>query len=138
MDRRDNEIGSAAMAVCTLATLEIYCVNRPRLASVKPPVGRHVGRDYSRSGDIPVSPRPSPTPASSLDNLHRSSPLFIFLLLFFFPFPSPTRLLRRLFVCTPAHGHSSTMSSNTNQKPLPFGYQFVAGAVAGVSEVRMV
>lgn len=30
------------------------------------------------------------------------------------------------------------MSNNNTQKPLPFGYQFIAGAVAGVSEVRMV
>ncbi|PWY81863.1 2-oxodicarboxylate carrier 2 [Aspergillus heteromorphus CBS 117.55] len=27
------------------------------------------------------------------------------------------------------------MSNNTQQKPLPFGYQFIAGAVAGVSEI---
>lgn len=27
------------------------------------------------------------------------------------------------------------MSSNTTQKPLPFQYQFAAGAIAGVSEV---
>lgn len=30
---------------------------------------------------------------------------------------------------------SAAMSSNTQQKPLPFVYQFAAGAVAGVSEV---
>lgn len=30
---------------------------------------------------------------------------------------------------------SPAMSQNTTQKPLPFGYQFAAGAVAGVSEV---
>lgn len=30
---------------------------------------------------------------------------------------------------------SPVMSQNTTQKPLPFGYQFAAGAVAGVSEV---
>lgn len=30
----------------------------------------------------------------------------------------------------------SAMSSQQQQKPLPFGYQFAAGAIAGVSEVR--
>lgn len=49
---------------------------------------------------------------------------------FSLPFSLPLSIFWSIVLCL-----NPAMSQNTTQKPLPFGYQFAAGAVAGVSEV---
>lgn len=55
-------------------------------------------------------------------------------LLFFFLFP-PSSLLRPLSSAADLWAITLSVMSSGDQKPLPFVYQFAAGAVAGVSEV---
>lgn len=71
-----------------------------------------------------IGVRPVLAPTPNRPGLLLTSPLF----------SSSSRRSLFLVLHPPLHSQF-TMSSSNTQAPLPFGYQFVAGAVAGVSEV---
>lgn len=88
-----------------------------------------------RSGRHPVSEhRHSPTPQNLFYHLHHCLTLKLAFNYFAFPCWCQGLVVYHFFVYLTPNNRLPIMSSS-NQKPLPFAYQFAAGAVAGVSEI---